>query len=165
MRYDPNKPIEEKIIQVHCKNHNCEHSKEKSGWFTPELNAISTRAGQLTYPDGSDGAYFYCSDECKNQCPLFNLRGDPFRTKELPYTPKEYETYKIEVLKRDNYICHFCGEQQATIVHHTRPQKLEPFFSLDPDYGISVCKECHHFIHRSGSECSNGKLANTICTS
>ena len=153
-------------IQVHCKNHNCKNSKEKGGWFTPSYIQLYERIRQLEHTEGNGGSYFYCCDECKNQCPLFNLHSDPYSNKEFPYTDSEKETFRQEVLKRDNYICHFCGEQKAIIVHHTRPQKLEPFFSLDPDFGISVCEECHHFIHRSkeqGGDCSTGQLANIIC--
>jgi hypothetical protein len=162
MRYHP----ETGEIQVHCKNHDCLNSKEQGGWFTPFGGQFQIRIEALELQFGSDGGYFYCCDECKITCPLYNLRGDPFRIKELLYTPKEYEIFKQEVLKKDKYICHFCGENKAEHVHHTRPQKLEPFFALDPDYAISVCAECHYFIHRAkdkGGICSNGELANTIC--
>ena len=162
IRYDPDKPGE-KVIQGHCKNHNCENSKEKGGWFTLTFNQFYERIRSLEHQKGNDGNYFYCCDECKNQCPLFNLHGDPYRDKDLYYTDQEYNVFRLEVLKNDNNICHFCGEQEATIVHHTLPKKLEPFHALDPDYGISVCEECHHFIHRSGSDCSNGKLASIVC--
>jgi hypothetical protein len=154
-------------LQAHCKNSKCKNSKEQGGWFTPTKSQLYHRVEAIISPKGYEEHNFYCCDECKKQCPLYGLRTDPLSTpKELPYTSEEYETFKQEVLKKDNYICHFCGEQKATIVHHTRPQKLEPFFVLDPDFGISVCEECHYFIHRSkeqGGECSTGKLANTIC--
>ena len=166
MRYNPDKPGE-KEIQVHCKNHNCPNSKEKGGWFTLTKGQFAGRVASLEHPLGNDGNYFYCSDECKHSCPLFHMRVDPYRDKELYYTDQEYDIFKQEVLKKDNYICFFCGKNKATIVHHTRPQKLEPFFALDPDYGISVCIDCHHFIHRSkekGGECSTGNLANIVCT-
>ena len=162
MRYNPDKPGE-KEIQVHCKNHNCKNSKEQGGWFTPIGNQFSDRIRCIEY--GNNGCYLYCCDECKNQCPLFNVYSDPLAIpKDWSYTQVEYNTWRLEVLKKDDYICFFCGEQEATIVHHTRPQKLEPFFSLDPDYGISVCIDCHHFIHRKDGECSTGHLASIICT-
>jgi hypothetical protein len=179
MRYNPDKPGE-KEIQVHCKNHNCEHSKEKGGWFTPELNAISTRAGQLTYPDGSDGAYFYCCDECKKQCPLFDLHNDPFKNIDLPYTQEEYNIWRQEVLKRQKdglgyNECEICGNTKLKElqVHHEIPIKKNWIFSLDPDNGIILCvkkerqkeeETCHFkYGHKTGTECSTGNLANTIC--
>ena len=160
MRYNPDKP-NEKEIQVHCKNHNCINSKEKGGWFTPTLIQIQERIRQIEHVDGNDGCYFYCSDECKNQCPLFNTHSDPYKNKEVYYTSVEYQTFRKFVLERDNYICQFCGGK-ATDVHHERPQKLEPFFSLDPDFAWSCCKECHYkYGHKD--ECSTGKLASKIC--
>ena len=157
MRYNPEVEGE---IQVHCKNHNCPNSKEQGGWFTPSKIQLSERIRQLENENGNDGSYFYCCDECKNECPLYYSRGkDPFTEKN--YTQEEYQTFREHVLKRDNYICQYCGEQ-AEHVHHERPQKLEPFFSLDPDYAISVCKDCHYkYCHKD--ECSTGSLANKIC--
>jgi len=35
--------------------------------------------------------------------------------------------------------------------------------ALDPDNGISLCIECHKYIHKKGTECSTGQLANKIC--
>jgi hypothetical protein len=164
LRYHP----ETGEIQGHCKNSNCKNSKEKGGWYTLLSHQLYNRCQALSRPYAFEENNFYCCDKCKDECVLHNLSHDPFLTpKDLPYTSEEYGTFKQEVLRKDNYICHFCGKQKATIVHHTRPQKLEPFFSLDPDYGISVCEECHYFIHRSkeqGGICSNGELANTICT-
>jgi hypothetical protein len=159
MRYQP-KTGE---IQVHCKNHNCKNSKEQDGWFTPTAGSITHRASQLEHPNGNDGGYFYCCDECKQECPLYNLKVDPFTNKKVHYTNEEYETFRQEVLKKDNNKCLYCGDK-AEHVHHTRPQKLEPFFALDPDYGISVCENCHYkYGHKTGTKCSTGKLANVIC--
>ncbi len=158
MRYNPYK-LEEKEIQVHCKNHNCQNSKEKNGWFTPNRRDITERVRAVEI--GNDGCYFYCSEKCKQECPLYDLRSDPFENKTQIYTDEEYKTFRKEVLKRDNYKCVYC-ENIAEHVHHTKPQKLEPFFSLDPDYAISVCKECHYkYGHKD--DCSTTNIGNIIC--
>jgi len=160
MRYDPDKSGE-KEIQVHCKNHNCENSKEKDGWFTPTKLQSYERIRQLESKEGNGGNYFYCSQKCKDECPLYNLRGDPFRNTDLPYTPGELQTFRTFVLERDTYICQFCGDP-ATCVHHEKPQKLEPFFSLDPDYAWSCCEKCHYKKGHQ-DECSTGNLAKIVC--
>jgi hypothetical protein len=72
MRYNPDKPGE-KEIQVHCKNNNCSNSKEQGGWFTPEKREIEQRITGLN----NNTSYFYCCDECKQECELFNLHSDP----------------------------------------------------------------------------------------
>ncbi len=148
-------------IQVNCKNHNCINSKEQGGWFTPTRTQISERIRQLENVDGNGGSHFYCSYKCKNECILFNLQSDPLKNIEKPYTDAEHQTFRNHVLKRDNYICQYCGEK-AVHVHHERPQKLEPFFALDPDYAWSCCEKCH-YEKGHADECSTGKLANYIC--
>jgi len=159
-----------KVRQVHCKNHKCQNSKEKDGWFTPTLNQLETRIWAIEKDDGNDAGFFYCCNECKQECPLFNktanqlIKKDQVKAgiiKETYYTHEEYQVYREEVLRRSEYKCEYCGEA-ADHVHHSRPQKLESFFSLDPDYGISCCKECHYEKGHK-DECSTGQIANTIC--
>ena len=162
MRYNPDKSSE-KEIQVHCKNHNCPNSKEKDGWFTPGKYKFYERIRQIEY--GQAGCYFYCSNECKKNCILSYIRNDPFKIKEknsyIYYNKEEYQQFREFVLERDNYECQYC-EEKAEHVHHERPQKLEPFFSLDPDYAWSVCSKCHYEKGHK-DECSTGNLSSIIC--
>jgi len=171
MRYNPDKPGE-KEIQVHCKNNNCKNSKEQGGWFTPTKNQFESRRYALESENGNEGAYFYCCDKCKDECPLYNKRisqlikhdkiKSGFIDEEL-YTSEEYQIFRKVVLDREDYICEYCDEL-ATHVHHSRPQKLEPGFILDPDFGVACCQECHYkYGHKTGTECSTGNLASKIC--
>ncbi len=162
MRYNPDK-FGEKEIQVHCKNHLCENSKERGGWFIPEPSQIWERLRQFN--TGNDGSYFYCSEECKNKCSLYNLRPDyilNIKQTEKLHTQSEYQTFREFVLSRDKYKCQYCGKK-ADHVHHERPQKLEPFFALDPDFAWSVCKKCHYEKGHK-DECSTGNLAKLSCS-
>ncbi len=166
VRYNPNNSEE---IQVRCKNHKCNNSKENDGWFTPTKLQFRERLRKIE-EQNIDNNYFYCSDECKVECPVFNkrvtqlIREDKIKAgiiKQEYYTSEEYSTFRNEVLKRANYKCEYCGEKPEH-VHHMKPQKLEPFFSLDPDYGISCCKKCHYEKgHRD--ECSTINIANEVC--
>jgi len=160
MRYNPNKP-DEKEIQVHCKNHLCKNSKEQRGWFTPTGRQLEQRIGAIEHIFGNDAGYLYCSEKCKEECPLFNLINDPNRTVIKLYTSEEYQTFRQQVLKRESYLCEYC-ESKATHVHHSRPQKLEPGFVLDPDFGVACCEKCHYkYGHKN--ECSTGQLAGITC--
>ncbi len=164
LRYNSDKP-DEKEIQVHCINHNCKNSKEKGGWFTPTYIQLYERIRHLEKDYVNDGCYLYCSQYCKDTCPLYNLYSDPYRDTGKPYTSGELDVFNKHILKRDNEICYYCSDHHATIVHHLRPQKLEPFFALDPDYAISVCKKCHYkYGHPTGSPHSTGNLAKIICS-
>ncbi|HUU86811.1 MAG TPA: hypothetical protein VMX17_03565 [Candidatus Glassbacteria bacterium] len=159
MRYNPDKPGEREI-QVHCKNHNCKNSKEQDGWFTPTRTQFQERLRNIEI-SSLDNSYFYCSNKCKQECPLYNLKSDPFKENNIVYTNAEYSQFREYVLERDEFQCQYCGEE-ADHVHHERPQKIEPFFALDPDLAWSVCKECHYkYGHKD--KCSTSNLANLIC--
>jgi len=145
---------ENKLIKVHCKYSECENSKEKGGWFTPSYTQIYERHRALTKPANFEENNFYCSDKCKTSCILYGKISDPFNS-------GDYKIFRNFVLKRDNYLCQYCNEK-AVHVHHERPKKLEPFFSLDPDYAWSVCEKCHYkFGHKD--ECSTWNLSQISC--
>jgi len=101
MRYNPDKPIEEREIQVHCKNCSCENSKEQGGWFTPSARQIEQRL----YGLNMNLSYFYCSDECKIECILFNLHEDPNRLEEYAkYSDQVYKITYESLIKHSNKI-------------------------------------------------------------
>jgi len=169
IRYDPNS--KEKIIQTHCKNSKCPNSKEKEGWFTPNISQISQRYRALDVT-GTGGVFIYCSENCKHECTHYNVNSRTLANQykkqckindpqKFDYTQEEYNIWRQEVLKRADYKCEYCGEL-ATDCHHIKPKKLEPFFSLDPDYGLASCEKCHYKKGHS-EECSTGQLANLIC--
>ena len=151
-------------IQGHCKHHNCENSKEKGGWFTLTYNQLKNRRYHICNLDGNGGSYLYCSQKCKDSCVLHGLQNDPYEIKNnvLPYTPGEKQVYNKIVLERENGLCEYCGEP-ATEVHHIFPQKLEPFFALDPDYGVACCEK-HHYKYGHKDECSTDNLAKIVCS-
>jgi len=160
LRYNP---LNKKEIQVHCKNHNCENSKEKNGWFTPTYSRLYERIRQLEKENGNGGAYFYCSQKCRDTCPLYNVQSDPYKNNIIPYTYQENQLWRQIVLKEDKNLCQYCGDK-ATDVHHIKPVKTHPHLALDPDNGISFCEKCHYKIgHKTETECSTSSLANKTC--
>lgn len=56
---------------------------------------------------------------------------------------------RAAVLKRDNYLCQACLENQATQAHHLTYKHLEhePLFDL-----VSVCVNCHEALHQMERE-------------
>ncbi len=167
MRYNPDKP-DEKEIQVHCKNHNCSNSKEQGGWFTLIGTQLDGRRGSIE--DGINASYFYCSEKCKEECPLYNktvnqlIKEDQINSGQIEdswYTSQEYQIWRNKVFELDNNKCVYC-EQLATIAHHILPQKIYPNLSLDPENGLSVCLDCHYKYGHKG-ECSTGNLSKLIC--
>lgn len=169
IKYNPNKPGEREI-QVHCKNHNCKNSKERGGWFTPTKIQFRERVRALEDLHGSDGSYYYCSDRCKEECPLYNLRHDPFSNNCEFFSDNEYRIFRDEVLQRQKDIlghneCEYCENQNINelAVHHEKPRKLYPHLALDPDNGIVLCgsnsqNKCHYKIGHK-NDCSTSNLA------
>ncbi len=160
MRYKPGFE-KEKIIQVHCKNHNCKNSKEQGGWFTPKnYDQFSQRVWAIENDEGN--RYYYCSKECKQACDLYGKRVSQLMITEddcqFPYTQLEYKTWRDEVFKRADNKCEYCGEM-AKDAHHLKPQKLNPGLALDPEYGIACCKECHYNKGHNDKECTYGYIA------
>ena len=71
--------------------------------------------------------------------------------KDYEYPEDFYNSYKwaekrIEILKRDNYRCIYCG-QLANHVDHTNSAKFYPKMALDPNNLVSTCKSCHDKRH------------------
>jgi len=170
MRYEPGFK-KEKVIQVHCKNHNCSNSKEQGGWFTPKYKQIAYRTFSVEKEAGNEAGYFYCSNKCKHECSLYNkkvvtlIKQDKIKAGQLKnswYTSEEYQIWRQQVFKLDDNKCIYCGEK-ATVAHHILPQKTHPELSLDPENGLSVCQECHFKYSHRDPWCTTGKLSTLVC--
>lgn len=160
LRYNPNDKF---TIQGHCKNHKCENSKEKNGWFDLTYIQFYERIRSLE-KHGVDHAYFYCCEECKSICPLFGLNPNHIINSndnyERDYIP---EWLKEKVKKIDGNKCIYCESIHNLEVHHIFPIKLFPQLSLDINYMITACRKCHINIAHSDTECTLGYLSNKIC--
>lgn len=146
------------LLGVRCKNCN--------EWFIPKTSNVQSRIGSLVGRNSGEGN-FYCSEECKENCSVFHQQTWPKNhkprkvNKSIWYTDAELKIWRDEVLKRENYICEYCGGK-ATIAHHNKPKKLEPFFALDLDYGTACCEKCHYKYGHQG-ECNTANLARVEC--
>ena len=136
-------------------------------WFDPNVTQVCSRIRDIEGKPAGVGK-LYCSDKCKSACSVYKKRlyyagynPRSCRNNTKLYTEYELSIWRKEVLRRADYVCEYCGEL-ATNAHHIRPKKLEPFFALDPYYGLSCCEECHYkYGHKE--ECSTGNLAREVC--
>lgn len=170
-------------VQVHCKNHNCVNSKELGGWFTPTKLQINNRIIDLESKNGRGGCYFYCSEECKNSCDLFNKsvaqlmkRDTAIAGLAVDLGAEGTEIWRQEVFKRNinehgKLQCEICGstDEHGLSAHHEKPQKTHPEMALDPDNGWVLCSfgkgnGCHlKYGHPKNTSCSTGELSKLIC--
>ncbi|MCK5606004.1 HNH endonuclease [Candidatus Pacearchaeota archaeon] len=166
-------------VQVHCKNNKCQNSKEKNGWFTPTGEQVLRRCDSLEKPEGNDGSYFYCSDECKRSCELYGLNPVVYLNRlngeDTSILPGEYEIFREEVKQRNvkkfgQLQCEKCENLNVKEleVHHEKPKKTHSGLSLDPDNGWVLCgrfskKKCHLKIGHSDRHCTTGYLSSQLC--
>lgn len=132
-------------------------------WFVPKTISLDNRINALDKTGyGSD---FYCSNECKKLCPSHYQ----------VLWPKDYKPYdnlyskhggsnevdsnlRKMVLERDEWTCQKCGSTDSLHCHHIDPKNQNPMFANDIDSCVTLCKECHEFIHTKIEGCKYHEL-------
>ena len=117
-------------------------------YFHPTINAVKNRiAALLGQVEGE--CRLYCSDGCKDACPVFHQNKWPKGFK--PATSREVDPLIRQMcLAKDNYTCQECGattEEAELHCHHWIGATAFPAFANDVDYTTTFCKECHIWIH------------------
>lgn len=117
-------------------------------WFKPTVSQTKHRLSYTKNNSLSEGR-FYCSENCKCACPIFNQKRWPRGFKKA--TSREVTPLLRQlVLKRDDYTCQMCGITSETAelhVHHILSYKLNKMQANDPDNCVTLCKKCHKLVH------------------
>jgi 5-methylcytosine-specific restriction endonuclease McrA len=104
--------------------------------------------------------YFYCTDECKNTCPLY--RQKTYYRDQRPYVTEHINSIHPQLrdmcFERDKYECQICGEKKDLRCHHIDPIINNPIESADLDNVITLCNNCHKKSHQL-PKCSTGYLS------
>ena len=133
-------------VEIKCVN--CEN------WFEPTKGQIKRRLNAI---DGKlKGEHkLYCSDECKESCPVYNQKKYPKHNK--PYLDREAQPELSKmVLERDEYTCIKCQRHQSKAelhCHHIDGIQWNPIESADMDTCTTLCKDCHKEVHQE-KECT-----------
>jgi len=157
IRRDPENP---ELIQIKCHLSSCKN------WVNPTYDQLSHRykciLGESNQSHGE--CHIYCSDECKNSCPTYGQHVWPkgFKVNGREVQP---ELRKL-VLERDNYTCQRegCGKSLAEFpdlvlhCHHKFPLNEDPVCSADIDNCITLCEECHKWVHQNVPGCGYAEL-------
>ena len=75
-------------------------------------------------------------------------------------TSLEYEDWRKQIFKRDDYACQAC-KQRGTILnaHHINAFNGSPELRIKIDNGITLCEKCHrNFHHQYGNNCTRDQL-------
>lgn len=62
----------------------------------------------------------------------------------------DYELWRMEVYKRDNYVCQCCGDNKGgnLVAHHLDGYDWCKEKRTDIDNGITLCETCHMDFHK-----------------
>lgn len=157
-------------IEVRCKMHSCRK------WFKPKYKQIQKRIQAINGERGNGEDNFYCSEECKKECPSYGLNSNSIKYNNLnkrnvaesKFTQYELKVFRKEVKRRqfEEFGYNFCEIKSCKnkgpyFVHHERPKKQDWIFGLDPDNGTIACREHHEELHEG--ECSYSTLAKLKC--
>jgi 5-methylcytosine-specific restriction endonuclease McrA len=142
-----NLTIEEDPIEIDNKIEcRCAFCKK---YFIPTSHQLKSRIRALSGKQKGENR-LYCSDECKNLCPIFGQslypKGDkPYTTTSRPDQPELRQL----VLERDNFQCQRCGSSEDLHCHHITGVEINPVESADVDNCITFCYACHSRVHSS----------------
>ncbi len=149
-RQDPKDP---NLIQVRC--------KYDGRWFNPTYSQLDSRLKVMT--DDRRANNLYCSDACKKACSIFGKQKYPRGFERGTSREVQPELRKM-VLERDNWTCQRCGKSKDDYpelelhCHHIFPINEDPIRSADIDNCITLCKECHEWIHMNIPGCKYSEL-------
>jgi hypothetical protein len=117
-------------------------------WMKPTNTQVHHRL-QVFNGTLSGELRFYCSENCRMSCPIYNQNKYPKGFKKA--TSREVVPLLRQlVLERDGHTCQKCGATTETAqlhVHHEKSYTLNKIMANDPDNCITLCKECHKWIH------------------
>ena len=135
------KQISTEILEVRCAY--C------GGWYTPTRDAVHNRLAAINNLDRGEHR-FYCSDNCKESCPIYYQKKHPKGFKKA--TSREVSTYLRQIVfERDNWECQKCGKtgkEVALHCHHIKGYAQNKILANDVDNCITLCKGCHKEVHK-----------------
>lgn len=140
-------PINLELLQVRCFYSSCRE------WFNPTVGMVQDRL--RAFNNIGPENHFYCSDECKNNCSVFNKKTDNQNKKsQCDRSDNLQSELRDIVLELDNYTCQLCGNSEdetpgiELICHHIKPMVTDLMLASDVDNCITLCVNCHKKVHQ-----------------
>lgn len=117
-------------------------------YFIPSTGSTNNRVKTLNGTLSGD-QYLYCSEYCKQACPVYGQVKYPKGFKHT--TSREVNSLVRQmVFERDNWTCQICGKtikDGQLHCHHMDPVAQNPMFQNDINSCITLCKGCHKMVH------------------
>jgi hypothetical protein len=118
-------------------------------WYTPTVMEVHNRLNGIS---NNDTGYIYCSEECKEACPIFRkqLYSKGFKKAS---SREVNPVLRQLVFERDQYTCQKCFTHKDKLncplhCHHITPYIDSPMEGNDPENCITLCKDCHKEVHQ-----------------
>ncbi len=109
-------------------------AKRPKPWLRGERNGMAGRVG-VANPNYKDGS-------------------SPERQR--LYSSAEWRRVSRLVRERDGYRCQRCGAEKqgrrSLHLHHIEPWAGHPERRFDPENIVTLCRACHHEVHRKGGD-------------
>jgi hypothetical protein len=67
---------------------------------------------------------------------------------------REYLQWKNDILKKYDSKCVLCNSLDRIDVHHILPYKKYHHFAIHPENGVTLCYDCHRYVHLNGHDFS-----------
>lgn len=128
-------------LVVHCK-----FCKKE---VVPALSVVQKRISTLDGKAGGE-ANFYCSQECKDLCPLYgyNSANDPLSADEKERNARDHDAWFNATIKEERgHACERCGETEGLVIHHIEGWAQNPMLRFDKDNVVLLCQ-----LHHTGEE-------------
>lgn len=115
-------------------------------WYQPKIKEVAHRIESINGKNRGENR-FYCSEECKHNCNIYNQKKYPKGFKIATSREVQPELRKMR-FELDDWICQLCNNSKNLHCHHYEGIEQNPIESADIDMCITVCKKCHAWIHK-----------------
>lgn len=138
------KEIKEKIIEYNLKNYGVEHQSQRE-----DVKIRKSKSIKKHYEE-------HPNELIKEKSPRWKGGVAHSRVERATY---EYNNWRKEVFKRDNYTCQCCNKRGGIKInaHHIKNWKDNVKERYDIDNGITLCEKCHNEFHSKYGKSFNTK--------
>ncbi len=124
--------------------------------MSPTHQRVNTRVRAVTGKEAGE-SNFYCSDTCKDACPLYHFNSNNIDPRSKLYVEKDEQeqarscqTDSLKQLQCDNVgynYCEKCGDIIDVELHHTQEVHAEGMNAVSSAGHMLLCAGCHTELH------------------